>query len=357
MQADILASLRYFAEEFRIDGFRFDLATVLGPRPFGLQFQLAVLLDAGRRSGAGLREAHRRALGRGPRRLPARQFSGRAGASGTTAIATPCARSGTAAGACSADSRSASPVRRTCSAATAASPPPASTSSPRTTASRCATRCRTTSKHNEANLENNRDGHSNNHSWNCGVEGPTDDAHIIALRRRQVRNMLTTLFFSQGVPMLLAGDELYRTQNGNNNAYCQDNEISWVDWDGLKADDSLLQFVRALSALRRARPELRRDTFLKGALHASHSRDICWWHPAGHEMADQEWNNPDQRCLGVGLGGTASAPDWLLLLNPTEAECEFQPAGSQRAATAGTWCSTPRIPSACCPDSGCPPGP
>ena len=112
--------------------------------------------------------------------------------------------------------------------------------------SRCATRCRTTSKHNEANLENNRDGHSNNHSWNCGVEGPTDDVHVIALRRRQVRNMLTTLFFSQGVPMLLAGDELYRTQNGNNNAYCQDNEISWVDWDGLKADDSLLQFVRAL---------------------------------------------------------------------------------------------------------------
>jgi len=135
--------------------------------------------------------------------------------------------------------------------------------------------------------------------------------------------MLTTLFVSQGVPMLLAGDELYRTQNGNNNAYCQDNEISWVDWQGLKADDSLLQFVRALAASRRARPELRRDTFLKGALHASHSRDICWWHPAGHEMTDQEWNDPEQRCLGVGLGGTASAPEWLLLLNPTEAESEF----------------------------------
>jgi glycogen operon protein len=179
-------------------------------------------------------------------------------------------------------------------------------------------------KHNEANLENNRDGHSNNHSWNCGVEGPTDDGHVIALRRRQVRNMLTTLFFSQGVPMLLAGDEMYRTQDGNNNAYCQDNEISWVNWDGLKSDDSLLQFVRALSALRRARPELRRDTFLKGALQASHSRDICWWHPAGHEMADQEWNNPDLRCLGVGLGGTASSPDLMLLLNPTETECEFR---------------------------------
>jgi glycogen operon protein len=179
-------------------------------------------------------------------------------------------------------------------------------------------------KHNEANLEDNRDGHSHNHSWNCGVEGPTDDVAVIALRRRQVRNLLTTLFFSQGVPMLLAGDEMYRTQNGNNNAYCQDNEISWVDWNGLKEDDSLLQFVRALSALRRARPELRRDTFLKGALQASHSRDICWWHPTGHEISDQEWNDPELRCLGVGLGGTASSPDLLLLLNPTEAECEFE---------------------------------
>ena len=177
-------------------------------------------------------------------------------------------------------------------------------------ASRCATPCRTTSKHNEANLENNRDGHSNNHSWNCGVEGPTDDVHVIALRRRQVRNMLTTLFFSQGVPMLLAGDELYRTQNGNNNAYCQDNEISWVNWDGLKADDSLLQFVRG--ARRRCAARARSC----GATPSSRARcrpvtraTSAGGIPAGHEMADQEWNNPDLRCLGVGLGGTASSPD------------------------------------------------
>ena len=179
-------------------------------------------------------------------------------------------------------------------------------------------------KHNEANLEDNRDGHSHNQSWNCGVEGPTDDVHINALRRRQVRNLLTTLFFAQGVPMLLAGDELYRTQQGNNNAYCQDNEISWLDWSGLKADDSLLNFVRGLSALRREHPELRRDTFLKGALHASHARDISWWHASGHELADQEWNDPELRALGVGLGGTAPSPDLLLLLNPTEIECEFK---------------------------------
>jgi glycogen operon protein len=178
-------------------------------------------------------------------------------------------------------------------------------------------------RHNQANLENNRDGHSNNHSWNSGAEGSTDDTHIIALRRRQVRNMLTTLYFSQGVPMLLAGDELYRTQQGNNNAYCQDNPISWVNWDGLKDDDSLLDFVRGLSALRRQYPQLRRDTFLKGALHASHARDISWWHPAGHELADAEWNDPELRCLGVGLGGTAAQPGLLLLLNPSETACEF----------------------------------
>jgi glycogen operon protein len=178
-------------------------------------------------------------------------------------------------------------------------------------------------RHNEANLEENRDGHNHNQSWNCGAEGPTDDVHIIALRRRQVRNLLTTLFFSQGVPMLLAGDELYRTQNGNNNAYCQDNEISWINWDNLKADDSLLQFVRGLAALRQAHPELRRDTFLKGALHTSRSRDISWWHPGGHELADHEWNDPDLRCLGVGFGGNANAPELLLLLNPTEGEIEF----------------------------------
>jgi glycogen operon protein len=179
-------------------------------------------------------------------------------------------------------------------------------------------------RHNEANLEENRDGHSNNHSWNCGAEGPTEDARISALRVRQVRNLLTTLFFAQGVPMLLAGDELYRTQRGNNNAYCQDNEISWVDWSGLGKDDSLLNFVRGLSALRRANPELRRDTFLKGALHAARARDISWWHASGHEMADQEWNDPELRTLGVGLGGSESSPDLLLLLNPTEAECEFR---------------------------------
>jgi len=330
VQADILASLRYFAEEFRIDGFRFDLATVLGrdrsgfnsnspffsmlaadpvlayvkliaePWDVGLGgYQLGNFPQGWSEWNDRYRDTMR-AFWHGGRRMLggfAERFAGssdlfrRNGRKPTASINFMAAHDGFT-------------LRDTVSY---------------------------NEKHNEANLENNRDGHSNNHSWNCGVEGPTDDVHVIALRRRQVRNMLTTLFFSQGVPMLLAGDEMYRTQNGNNNAYCQDNEISWIDWDCLKADDSLLQFVRGLTAARRARPELRRDTFLKGALHASHSRDICWWHPAGHEMADQEWNNPDLRCLGVGLGGTASAPEWLLLLNPTEAECEFHlPSASDK---------------------------
>jgi isoamylase len=139
-----------------------------------------------------------------------------------------------------------------------------------------------------------------------------------------VRNMLTTVFFAQGVPMLLAGDEMYRTQKGNNNAYCQDNEISWVDWSLLKEDDSLLQFVRSLSAMRRAHPELRRDRFLKGTLQASHSRDISWWHPGGHELADQEWNDPELRSLAVVFGGPTAQQDLMLLINPAETECEFR---------------------------------
>jgi isoamylase len=323
VQADIIASLRYFADEFRIDGFRFDLATVLGRDRSGFnanaQFFAMVAADpvlayvkliaepwdlglGGYQLGnfppgwSEWNDRYRdtmRSFWHGGRRMVggfAERFAGssdlfrRNGRKPTASINFVAAHDGFT-------------LRDTVSY---------------------------NEKHNEANQENNRDGHSNNHSWNCGVEGPTDDPAIISLRRRQVRNLLTTLFFAQGVPMLLAGDELYRTQNGNNNAYCQDNEISWIDWSGLRDDDSLLQFVRGLSALRRAHGELRRDTFLKGALHTSHSRDISWWHPAGHELADQEWNDPDLRCLAVGFGGDASRPELLLLLNPTEAECEFQ---------------------------------
>ncbi len=161
-------------------------------------------------------------------------------------------------------------------------------------------------KHNEANLEENRDGNDRNLSWNCGVEGPSDDPDIRALRRRQVRNFLATLFLSQGVPMLLAGDEIGRTQQGNNNAYCQDSEISWVDWSLDDERLSLFEFTRRLISLRHAHPVFRRRHFFQGrALSGSPSKDIAWLKPDGTEMTAEEWNHDFARCLGVYLGGDA----------------------------------------------------
>jgi glycogen operon protein len=161
-------------------------------------------------------------------------------------------------------------------------------------------------KHNQANREDNRDGHDNNRSWNCGVEGPTDDPAIRALRERQKRNMLATLLLSQGVPMLLAGDEIGRTQHGNNNAYCQDNEISWIDWrlDGEKA--KLAEFVRRLIGLRRSHPVFRRRDFFQGRpIHGSEVKDIVWLKPDGAEMTNEEWDHEFARSLGVYLAGEA----------------------------------------------------
>lgn len=161
-------------------------------------------------------------------------------------------------------------------------------------------------KHNEANLEDNRDGDNNNNSWNCGAEGPTNNKHINDLRLRQKRNFLATLFFSQGVPMLLAGDELGRTQRGNNNAYCQDNAISWVNWD-LSADDKELhKFVRYLIRLRKRHPSFRRRHFFQGRhIKGADVKDITWLSPNGKEMSDEEWRTSFARCLGLFLAGNA----------------------------------------------------
>jgi isoamylase len=158
-------------------------------------------------------------------------------------------------------------------------------------------------RHNEANLENGADGHSHNLSWNCGVEGPTDDPAVLELRARQVRNFLATLLLSQGVPMLLAGDELGHSQAGNNNAYCQDNELAWIDWSRLDDNADLVRFVRRLTDLRRSRLWLRRDTFLKGTRRTAGSRDITWLHPSGREMTDADWNDGSLRCLGLQMSG------------------------------------------------------
>jgi glycogen operon protein len=159
-------------------------------------------------------------------------------------------------------------------------------------------------KHNEANREENRDGESHNRSFNCGVEGPTDDPEVNGLRIRQQRNLLATLLLSQGVPMLLAGDEFGRTQQGNNNAYCQDNEISWVDWDLQGEQLGLMAFVRRLIQLRMSHPILHRRHFFQGrAIHGGGVKDILWLAPDGNEMSDQAWHEWHARVLGVVLVG------------------------------------------------------
>jgi glycogen operon protein len=159
-------------------------------------------------------------------------------------------------------------------------------------------------KHNEANLEENRDGESHNRSWNCGAEGPTDDPAVNALRSRQQRNFLTTLLLSQGVPMLLGGDEIGRTQGGNNNAYCQDNEISWYDWE--HADAGLLEFTRRLIQFTHRHPVFSRRRWFQGrSIHGSDVSDIGWFTPAGTEMSEENWGAGFAKSLGVFLNGRA----------------------------------------------------
>ncbi len=163
-------------------------------------------------------------------------------------------------------------------------------------------------KHNEANGEGNADGTDDNRAWNCGAEGPTADPAILRLRARQKRNFLTALFCAQGIPMVLAGDEMGRTQQGNNNGYCQDNEVSWVDWD--HADADLLEFVHALSQLRRRHPVFRRRRFFQGLPTADGLRDIAWLTPAGREMSDEDWNAHHGKSMAVFLNGDAiTEPD------------------------------------------------
>ncbi len=179
-------------------------------------------------------------------------------------------------------------------------------------------------KHNEANLENNQDGINENDSWNCGAEGPTDDPAILALRARQKRNMLATLLLSQGVPMLLAGDEIGNSQGGNNNGYCQDGEISWIDWR--ESDEDLLRFVQRVARLRHQHPAFHRSRFFRGR-GAGHP-DVIWLVPDGREKTDDDWQFPEARTLGMLLtgdpgdnyfttSGGLAEPDraFLLLLN------------------------------------------
>ncbi|MGH8355725.1 MAG: glycogen debranching protein GlgX, partial [Pseudomonas sp.] len=174
-------------------------------------------------------------------------------------------------------------------------------------------------KHNEANDENNQDGTDRNLSWNHGVEGPTSDPAIRALRLRQMRNFLATLLLAQGTPMLVAGDEFARTQHGNNNAYCQDSEIGWVDWNLDEDGAALLAFARRVIRLRLAYPILRRGRFLVGAYNQELGvKDVTWLSPCGNEMTTEQWHDPHGRCLGMLMDGRA------------------QPTGIQRAGADAT---------------------
>ncbi len=191
-------------------------------------------------------------------------------------------------------------------------------------------------KHNEANLEGNRDGTDDNRSWNCGAEGETSDPEVNLLRARQQRNFLATLFLSLGTPMLLGGDEMGRTQHGNNNAWCQDSELSWYDWSDTAEHAELLAFTRRLIALRREHPAFRRTHFLRGAeLEGSGLPDVWWFRPDGHQMTTREWQRADVRTLGVFLNGeelqevdprgqTVLDDSFLLLFNADHADRTFQ---------------------------------
>jgi glycogen operon protein len=189
-------------------------------------------------------------------------------------------------------------------------------------------------KHNEANGEGGKDGESHNRSWNCGVEGSTDDPEVLKLRARQQRNFLTTLLISQGVPMIAHGDELGRTQSGNNNVYCQDNEIAWVDWKLTDAQKDLLEFTRKLVKLRNDHPVLRRRRFFHGDTGVDGLGDLVWFTPKGAEMQNGDWTRDDARAVAVFLNGDAiSEPDprgepvvddsFLVLLNSNHEPLDF----------------------------------
>jgi len=209
-------------------------------------------------------------------------------------------------------------------------------------------------KHNEANGENNRDGTDNNRSWNCGVEGPTDNPDIQALRAKQKRNLLATLLLSQGVPMIYAGDAIGHTQMGNNNAYCQDNPTSWMNWNFQPEDRDLLLFVQRMINLRKRHPVFRRRHFFQGRpIKGASVKDILWLNPGGNEMNEHEWRDPSVRCLGMFLSGQGldetdergrklGDENFLILLNADHEDEQFALPASRPGIRWIAWMDTSR---------------
>jgi isoamylase len=209
-------------------------------------------------------------------------------------------------------------------------------------------------KHNEANGEGNRDGNNDNRSWNCGVEGATDNPDIQALRAKQKRNLLATLLLSQGVPMMYAGDAIGHSQMGNNNAYCQDNQISWLNWNLQPDDRDLLAFVQRMITLRKRHPVFRRRRFFQGRpIKGATVKDVLWLNPSGTEMSEEEWREPSLHCLGMFLsgqgldetderGGKLSDENFLVLLNSYHEDVGFTLPAFRPGARWTAWMDTSR---------------
>ena len=221
-------------------------------------------------------------------------------------------------------------------------------------------------KHNEANKDDNATASDGNHTWNCGAEGQTDDEAIRALRGRQRRNFLATLLLSQGTPMLVAGDEFARTQGGNNNAYCQDSEICWIDWNLDEDAQALLEFTRHLIAVRREHIVFHRHRYFQRAvIPGTQVKDVTWLRPDGGEMSEENWGDGNAKALGLLLSGEAGMmhltergeqePDdtFYLLLNASHEDVTFA-LPTARRARAGRACSTPRTRRGSAPEA---PGP
>ena len=209
-------------------------------------------------------------------------------------------------------------------------------------------------KHNEANGEENRDGNNNNLSWNCGAEGPTDDSNIQALRAKQKRNLLAMLLLSQGVPMLYAGDAIGHTQLGNNNAYCQDNATSWLNWNLQPQDRDLLAFVQRMISLRKRHPVFHRRRFFQGRpIKGASVKDVLWLNPSGNEISEDEWRDPSLHCLGMFLSGEGvdetdergrkvRDDNFLVLLNAHHEDVGFTLPAFRAGARWSAWMDTSR---------------
>jgi isoamylase len=328
----VMDSLRYWVQEMHVDGFRFDLASTLAASP-GVRAALLLLRRDPAGSRSCQREADRRAVGHRRGRVPGGELPRPLGR-----VERQVPRHG---------------------ALLLAGRPGAADLGYRLTGSSdlyesdgrrphasinfivahdgftLADLVSYNHKHNEANGENNHDGHDHNLSYNFGVEGPTDRPDILRARERQRRNLIATLLLSQGVPMICGGDEMGRTQGGNNNAYAQDNEISWLHWDLSESDRELLEFTRRVARLRREHPTFRRRRFFRGRkIRGSDVRDLVWLSPDGTEMTDEEWNAGFVRCFGMALGGEAmeewnergeriTDDNFLLLFNADGAPIDF----------------------------------